>query len=43
MSVTVGFDVYGTLIDNHGVVVMLHDMVGEETSAGMKAAYSSQP
>ena len=30
MSVTVGFDVYGTLIDTHGVVVMLHDMVGEK-------------
>ena len=30
MSVTLGFDVYDTLIDTHGVVVMLNKMVGDE-------------
>lgn len=30
MTVTLGFDVYGTLIDTHGVVDILHKMVGEK-------------
>ena len=29
MTVTVGFDVYGTLIDTHGVVVILQKMIGD--------------
>jgi 2-haloacid dehalogenase len=30
MSFTLGFDVYGTLIDTHGVAVMLNKMVGDK-------------
>lgn len=32
MPVTVGFDVYGTLIDTHGVVVTLQQMVGSRAA-----------
>lgn len=32
MSVTVGFDVYGTLIDTHGVVKALQAMIGGEAA-----------
>jgi 2-haloacid dehalogenase len=32
MAVTVGFDVYGTLIDTHGVVVILNNMVGDKAT-----------
>jgi 2-haloacid dehalogenase len=30
MSVTLGFDVYGTLIDTHGVVSKLHEIIGSK-------------
>lgn len=30
MIVTVGFDVYGTLIDTHGIVVILQKMIGDK-------------
>ena len=33
MSFTLGFDVYGTLIDPHGVVVQLERMIGERAPA----------
>lgn len=32
MSVTIAFDVYGTLIDTHGVVVMLHRHLGDRAA-----------
>lgn len=32
MTNTIAFDVYGTLIDVHGVVVLLEDLVGKETA-----------
>ena len=32
MSVTIGFDVYGTLIDTHGVVVVLREHLGERAA-----------
>ena len=30
MNITLGFDVYGTLIDPHGVIAQLEKMIGEE-------------
>ena len=30
MSLTLGFDIYGTLIDPHGVVLKLGDLVGDD-------------
>jgi 2-haloacid dehalogenase len=30
MSITIGFDVYGTLIDTHGVIVELEGMIGDD-------------
>ena len=30
MSVTLAFDVYGTLIDTHGVVIKLQEFVGDK-------------
>ncbi len=30
MSTTIAFDVYGTLIDTHGVVSILQTMIGEK-------------
>lgn len=30
MSLTLGFDVYGTLIDTHGVVSVLHTLIGDK-------------
>lgn len=33
MSVTIAFDIYGTLIDTDGVVVALQDMVGDQAEA----------
>ena len=30
MNITLGFDVYGTLIDTHGVIVQLEKMIGDE-------------
>ncbi len=30
MNITLGFDVYGTLIDTHGVIVQLEKMIGED-------------
>ncbi len=30
MNITLGFDVYGTLIDTHGVIVQLEQMIGGE-------------
>lgn len=38
MPTTLAFDVYGTLIDTHGVVAMLHEMVGEK-AAGFSAGW----
>ncbi len=32
MSITIGFDVYGTLIDTHGVVAALREHVGEQAA-----------
>lgn len=32
MSLTLAFDVYGTLVDTNGVVALLRDMVGERAS-----------
>ena len=32
MSVTLAFDVYGTLVDTHGVVTALHTMIGDKAS-----------
>jgi 2-haloacid dehalogenase len=32
MSITIGFDVYGTLIDTHGVVVALREHVGKQAA-----------
>ncbi|MEA1675415.1 haloacid dehalogenase type II [Nitrospirillum sp. BR 11163] len=32
MAATLAFDVYGTLIDTHGLVAMLRDMVGERAA-----------
>ena len=32
MTITVGFDVYGTLIDTHGVVIMLGKHLGDKAS-----------
>ena len=33
MTVTLGFDVYGTLIDTHGVITRLETMIGEKAAA----------
>ncbi len=33
MALTLGFDVYGTLIDTHGVVVHLQSMIGDQAAA----------
>lgn len=33
MALTLAFDVYGTLIDTHGVVTKLHGMIGEQARA----------
>ena len=33
MTVTLGFDVYGTLIDTHGVIQQLETMIGNQASA----------
>jgi len=33
MSLTLGFDIYGTLIDPHGVVVKLSESIGDEAVA----------
>lgn len=33
MPVTLAFDVYGTLIDTHGVVDQLHEYIGEDAKA----------
>ena len=33
MTVTLGFDVYGTLIDTHGVIVQLESMIGDKAAA----------
>jgi len=33
MTVTLGFDVYGTLIDTHGVVVQLQTLIGDQAVA----------
>lgn len=33
MSVTIAFDVYGTLIDTHGVVSALQDLIGEQAES----------
>ena len=30
MNITLGFDVYGTLIDTHGVIVQLEKMIGDD-------------
>ena len=32
-TLTIGFDVYGTLIDTHGVVVQLESMIGSEAKS----------
>ena len=32
MSLTLGFDVYGTLIDTHGVIVELEEMIGDDAA-----------
>ncbi|MFP6780767.1 MAG: haloacid dehalogenase type II [Gammaproteobacteria bacterium] len=32
MSVTLAFDVYGTLVDTHGVITALHTMIGDKAS-----------
>ena len=37
MTLTLGFDVYGTLIDTHGVMLELEKIIGENN-----AAYFSQ-
>jgi 2-haloacid dehalogenase len=37
MTTTLAFDVYGTLIDTHGVVSALHGMVGDRASAFSQA------
>lgn len=33
MAITLAFDVYGTMIDTNGVVLTLHNMVGDRASA----------
>ena len=33
MTATLGFDVYGTLIDTHGVIVQLQTMIGDKAQA----------
>jgi len=33
MATTLAFDVYGTLINTHGVVATLEDLVGEKAKA----------
>jgi len=33
MAITLAFDVYGTLIDTHGVVSKLHEIVGDQAKA----------
>jgi len=33
MAITLGFDVYGTLIDTHGVVALLDTMLGEDAAS----------
>lgn len=33
MTVTLGFDVYGTLIDTHGVVIQLQSLIGDQAVA----------
>ncbi len=33
MALTLGFDVYGTLIDTHGVIVQLEAMIGDKATA----------
>ena len=30
MSVTLAFDVYGTLIDTHGIISILHELIGDK-------------
>lgn len=37
MAVTLGFDVYGTLIDTHGLVPVLRDLVGDRAEAFSQA------
>jgi len=36
MSLTLGFDIYGTLIDPHGVVVKLTETIGDDAAAFSK-------
>ena len=33
MTVTLGFDIYGTLIDTHGVIVQLEKLLGDKATA----------
>ena len=33
MAITLGFDVYGTLIDTHGVIVHLQTLIGDKATA----------
>ena len=33
MAITLGFDVYGTLIDTHGVIVQLQTLIGDKATA----------
>jgi len=37
MAITLGFDVYGTLIDTHGLVPVLRDLVGDRAEAFSQA------
>jgi 2-haloacid dehalogenase len=37
MAITLGFDIYGTLIDTHGLVPVLRDLVGDRAEAFSKA------
>jgi 2-haloacid dehalogenase len=39
MTVTLAFDVYGTLIDTHGVVALLGGMIGEDRAPGFSQAW----
>lgn len=36
MTITLGFDIYGTLIDPHGVTVKLNDLIGDQAPAFSK-------
>ena len=33
MTITLGFDIYGTLIDPHGVTVKLGELIGDQAPA----------